>query len=113
MRRWKAASEVAMVVVVSPWTRTQAGRNSSSTGSIPLITALAIERLAPPHHIEIVVGFEIEYPQRLVKHGAVLRSHADTRFDAANLSQGAHDGRHLDSFRARPEDHEHLHSWCL
>src|SRR5215471_13604816 len=33
MPRWKAASEAAMAVVVSPWTRTQSGESSASTGS--------------------------------------------------------------------------------
>lgn len=58
-----------------------------------------------------MVGHDVEHPQHLLEHLAVLARHADGRLELARTGLDLVDERaHLDGLRTRAEDkHDFLH----
>ena len=63
------------------------------------------ERLPFRHEVQVIVRRDVEQPEHLVEHLAMLRrDRHDGRDFVWMLLELQHDGRHLDGLRTRPED---------
>ncbi|MNN96832.1 hypothetical protein D3C81_2158790 [compost metagenome] len=58
-----------------------------------------VEGLVGDHHVEVVIGMDVEQRHHLVKHRPVLPGDADDGLDAWRGMQRADQGPHLDGFR--------------
>ncbi len=101
-----------MVVVVSPWTRTQSGRHSRRTPRMPSRTLLVISVRSCPGFIRFRSKFgpDLEKVKDLVKHLPVLGGRQGANFGPWLFVQGKDDGGHLDGLGAGTDDAENFFS---
>ena len=67
------------------------------------------EVLPRGHHVQIIVGFEVEQPQHRVQHLSMLRRDAKLVLDAACALQGTRHHGHLYGLRSRPHYGQNSH----
>ncbi len=69
----------------------------------------AVECLARPHGVEIVIRLELEHVQNLIQHLAMLRRDADSRFERFRVGQEVANYRaKLDRLRSSPKNKQYF-----
>ncbi len=75
--------------------------------------AEAGERLVGPHHVQVMVGADVEEAEHLVEDMPVLAGDADDRLEVRGSLQGVHHRRHLYRLGAGAEHRQDfLHQDC-